>query len=75
MAQSSHRINKLNVMAQTSKEGQLDITQPLGSFGCLWKLRMINGFYHHSHQHKIVQSSPTHKATKKNYLQFAHTNY
>jgi len=36
-------------MAQTSKEGQLDITQPLGSFGCLWKLRMINGFYHHSH--------------------------
>ena len=36
-------------MAQTSKEGQLDITQPLGSCGCLWKLRMINGIYHHSH--------------------------
>jgi len=26
-----------------------DITQPLGSLGCLWKLRMINGMYHHSH--------------------------
>jgi len=38
-----------SVMAQTSKEGQLGITQPLGSCGCLWKLRMINGIYHHSH--------------------------
>jgi len=37
------------MMAQTSKEGQLHITQPLGSCGCLWKLRMINGIYHHSH--------------------------
>ena len=27
----------------------LDITHPLGSLGCLWKLRMINGQYHHRH--------------------------
>ena len=46
----SHTIHRFNVMAQTSKEGgQLRITQPLGSCGCLWKLRMINGIYHHSH--------------------------
>jgi len=37
------------MMAQTSKEGQQDITQPLGSLGCLWKLRMTNGLYHHCH--------------------------
>jgi len=35
-------------MAETSKEGQLDITQPLGLCGCLWKLRMISGLYCHS---------------------------
>ena len=27
----------------------LAITQPLGSSGCLWKLRMFIGMYHHSH--------------------------
>jgi len=27
----------------------LDITQPVGSSGCLWKLRMINGMFHHCH--------------------------
>jgi len=31
----------------------LGITQPLGSFGHLWKLRMITGWVHHSHLHLL----------------------
>jgi len=27
----------------------MNITQPVGSSGCLWKLRMMNGMFHHSH--------------------------
>jgi len=41
---------RIKLTAQTSKESQSDITHPLCSHGCLWKLRIINGFYHHSHQ-------------------------
>ena len=51
----------------------LDITQPLGACGCLWKLRIINGFYHHSHLHKNKQVHKVLQSTKHKYTLEAHS--
>jgi len=39
-----HVANISNITDGSDIQGRtLDVTQPLGSLGCLWKLRMFNG--------------------------------